>query len=436
MWKRSAWVALVCGSASVCASTSCGRINYDGLWDSVFIVSTTEDRLAGPDTIASGFDLAPGTDGISLREAMTMANNSEGSNLILFDAEVFADGGEAAIVLTSALPPLVDEFTAIDANDRGVQIVASDAGAIRIEANNTLVEGLDFVSTGANAVIAIDAASSVNIRANYFQAASTSISASGANQLSITGNEFRNSVGDSIVVDGANDLFVLGNHFEDLQDRALRVANATTATIDDNTLLHVGGTQMTIADSTLVAVNRNSIVIDNKTSQKGVRFERVTESRICDNFIDPGTAHMVSLDDSSDNTIEGNILDRGHAGVVLEGESARNMVIRNVIIESEYDGIYVASTSDDNIVVHNTIHNASSALVFSSDSVIQGNNLITNDTDPDFFGYVDAANYDYQLLPGSPHIDAGEELGYDCVPGASELYWDDAPDLGAVETRR
>lgn len=430
MWQRFAWLALACTAAS------CGRINYDGLWDRVFIVSTVEDRLAGPDTIASRFDLDPGTNGLSLREALTMANNSEGSNLIIFDSEVFADGGEAAIVLSTALPTLADEFTSVDASGRGVQIVASDAGAFRVEANNTSIGGINFVSTGATAVIAIEAASAVDICDNYFQTASTAIDATNANELSITGNEFRESIGDAIVVDTATNLVVLGNHFEDLEDRALRVANIETAAIDDNTLLHVGGTQMTIADSTLVAVNRNNIVIDNKTSQKGVRFERVTDSRICDNFIDPGTAHMVSLDDSSDNIIEGNILDRGHAGVVLEGESARNMVFRNIIIESEYDGVYVSSTSDDNIVVHNTIHNASTALVFSSDTVTEGNNLITNDTDEGFVGYVDVANYDYRLVPDSPHIDAGEELGYDCVPGSGELYWDAAPDLGAVETRR
>jgi parallel beta-helix repeat protein len=252
----------------------------------------------------------------------------------------------------------------------------------------------------------------------------------------VVGNDFRDAATDAITIAGATDLNVSFNRFEDLGAQGLRVSEVDSAFIDNNAMLHVGGTQMTIADSVRIDVNHNNIVIDNKTSQKGVRFERVTESRIADNFIDPGTAHMVSLSDSSDNLIEGNILDRGHAGVVLEGESARNMIVRNVIIASEYDGIYVSSSALDNTVVHNTIHNASSALVFGNDTVIEGNNLVTSDTDEGFIGYVNAAGYDFRLAAGSPHIDAGEELGYDCVPGSSEMYWDSAPDLGAVETHR
>lgn len=429
VWGRFGWLTLACLSAS------CGRINYDGLSANIFIVSSAEDRLAGPVTIASRFDLDAGTEGVSLREAITMANNFEGSNLIIFDSEVFPEEGQTSIVLTSPLPTFVDANTAIDASNRGVELVASDAGAFHIEANDISISGINFISTSTTPVISIESANSVGLRGNFFKAATTAITATNANDLTIEGNEFRDSAGDAIAVATAVDLSVIGNHFEDLEESALRVADITTATIDENTLLHVGGTQMVIADSTLVGINRNNIVIDNKTSQKGVRFERVIESRICDNFIDPGTAHMVSLEDSSDNIIEGNILDRGHAGVVLEGESARNMVFRNIIIESEYDGVYVSSSSNDNIVVHNTIHNASSPLVFSSDTVTSGNNLITSDDDGGV-AYIDPANYDFRLVEGSPNIDAGEELGYDCVPGSAELYWDEAPDLGAVETHR
>jgi parallel beta-helix repeat protein len=109
------------------------------------------------------------------------------------------------------------------------------------------------------------------------------------------------------------------------------------------------------------------------------------------------------------------------------------MVFRNVIIESAYDGIYVSSTADNNTIVHNTIHMASSGLVISDESnSIVGNNLVT---DLDYIGYVDPANYDFHLAPESEYIDAGELLGYDCVPGASETYWGAAPDVGAVETK-
>ena len=408
------------------------------------MVTTAEDRLAGPDSIVSKYDLDEGTKGLSLREAITMANNSPKTDLIIFDSEVFAQGASTEIVLGSALPTISDAFTTIDAGSNRVQVVAASSAALRIEASDVLIEGLAFVSSDLGSVLHVEAAENVELRNNTFVSAGTAISGIEVDGLQIVGNDFRDAAADAITIAGATDLVVSFNHFEDLGDRALRVAEADSAIIENNALLHVGGTQMTIADSVGVDVQRNTIVIDNKTSQKGVRFEGVTDSRIADNFIDPGSAHLVSLSNSSDNFIEGNILDRGDAGVVLEGESARNMVFRNVIIGSAYDGIYVSSAALDNTVVHNTIHNASSALVFGNETVIEGNNLITADEVEEdegeddeiepFEGYVDAAGYDFRLAPGSPFIDAGEELGYDCVPGAAELFWDAAPDLGAIET--
>ena len=426
----------LCAVGLVGLTASCGRVNYDGLFDDVFIVSTTEDRLAGPDTMESEDDLLDGALGLSLREAMVMANNTEDEDRIVFDEDIFSAEAAVAIALNSALPTVTGDNLIIDASERVVKLVASEETIVRIEADNVDVGGIDFLSANSISPVEVAGASNTVLRNNSYQSVASAINATDTNQLQILESDFSNVEADAITVATSTSLTIADNNFEDLLARALFVTESQAVTVERNTLLHVGGDQMTFSDSSRILVSENSIVIDNKTSQKGVRFEQVTDSDITNNFIDPGTAHLVSLVGSSRNTIFGNILDRGHAGVVLEGESMENMVRGNIIIGSEYDGVYVASSALDNTVVHNTIHNARSALVYGNETVISANNLISDDTAADFVGYVDVDAYDYRLAPGNAAFDAGEELGYDCLPDFDELYWDAAPDLGAVETRQ
>jgi len=154
-------------------------------------------------------------------------------------------------------------------------------------------------------------------------------------------------------------------------------------------------------------------------------------SRILDNIIDPGSARLIDLLESSDNHIEGNILDGGHAGVVLEGGSNRNMVLRNVAMDCAYDGVYVSADSTGNTYVNNTILRCSTAIANGSPDLVEANNLVSSDN----ADFVDPVAYDFRLADGSPSIDAATDMGFDLLPNDPARFLGAAPDLGAVETR-
>jgi parallel beta-helix repeat protein len=398
------------------------------------VVSTLEDRLAGDETLASEFDLEPGSEGLSLREAVTIANNTPENDLIVFDDKLFKAGAASSIVLESTLPIVTGGGTVIDARANDVSLVAEfGSAAINIEGTDIAVRNLNLVGSAGCGLLDVLAGQNVQIEGNRFETEGSGIIAAEVTELIIRGNTIVAASDDGINVSTSGGVTVEGNTMTNLLGRGVVISDTSNVRVHSNQMIQVAEDQIVVRDGSSIDVAYNEIIINNKTTQKGVHFIRVDNSRICDNFIDPGEARLISLSDSNDNLIEGNILDRGDAGVALEGTSSGNMVFRNVIIESAYDGIYVSSTTDNNTIVHNTIHNASSALVISdaSNSIV-GNNLVT---DLNFAGYVDAANYDFHLAPESEHIDAGELLGYDCVPGAAETYWGAAPDLGAVETK-
>ncbi len=410
--------------------SGCGRFGFDSIDDSTLLVTTTEDRLAGPTDISSPADLPIDADGLSLREAMLIASNSAGPDVIRFDPSSFEPG--TIITLGSGLPALIDAETEIDASDTDVVLDATshDEVIFRIIGDQTTIRG--FTLLGNAQGIEVQGAGDVVIENNLFESVSgPGIDGTSADGLRIVLNRFVNSGGDAIVVDGSDRLLVEGNTILDPGGRGIHLLDAAGATVDENTIERAGADLMTIVDSTDLTLENSFMVIGDKGANRGVRLERVHQSTIVDNIIDPGDARLLDFYDSSDNHIEGNILDRGDAGVVFEGDSHRNLVFRNVVISSTYDGVYISSSSTDNTVVHNTLFQCSTPIVDGPGDTVLGNNLTA--TEPAEF--VEPGAYDFHLVAGSQFVDAAADMGYDLLPQSDERFLGSAPDLGAVETR-
>jgi len=338
----------------------CGRLHFDGLFDNAFIVTTPQDRLAGPPTAASLDDLDPGLTDLSLREALTIAANTPGSDLVTFDRDVFPSGSPATIALASELPALVSAHTVVDARDAGVIIDVAEPYAgplVRVSGTACELRGIRFLrSSGA-------------------------ITASG---LDIT--------------------------------------------ISDNRIEGVAGDPILAQASSNLTIERNTIVIGDKTSGRGVRLEGVTGSRVRDNVIDPGPAQLVSLFDSSDNEISGNILDGGNIGVLLDGASLRNRIFRNVVIAPSEEPIVILDTVTGTVILNNTFFQCLSGTSNSAADTVETNTLQA-DT-----GFADPASYDFHIT-SAQGIDQGTDVGQDMLPDRTERFLGAAPDLGAVETR-
>jgi len=366
----------------VCVA-SCGRIGYDGGFDQVLTVDVLEDRMSAPDTIMTPEEVG-GT--LSLREALTISNNTPGTELVRFDPEIFAPGSPALIEALTPLP-IGGAGTRIDCRGgvevRGAPLVLDDI-------SNVEVIGCRFAVSDDDAIL-VNNSSDVTIRNNVF------------------------------LESGGHAIDVVGNPDE-----------CTGIRIEDNYIEHAGSALVAIYDCEDVYVADNFMVIGDKGAQSGVHFERVTQSRIFDNIIDPGSARLINFQDASNNEIRGNILDGADAGVVLYGVSADNLIVQNVVMEVRYDGVYLGGDALRNTVVHNTFFNCATALVDGGTDTTLGNNL--ESTEPTDFVNPTAPIYDFHLVGGSLHADAGEDMGYDCLPNSPERFLGTAPDLGAVET--
>jgi parallel beta-helix repeat protein len=362
----------------------CGRIGYDGPYDQVLTVDVLEDRMEAPATVERPSDV--GAVGLSLREAITIANNTPGSELVEFDPSIFPPGTRTNIDLGTAL-------------DLG-------GGATRIDCGT---------------------------RAGF---RSSPLVLDGVSDVVVTGCRFDVSSGHAIQVIDSTDVHIHDNAFFDSGESAIRVetvdGECKDVRIENNRIEHAGSDLVGIYDCEEVLIADNMMIVGDKGAQRGVHFERVLSSQIVDNIIDPGEARMINFQDASHNLIQGNVLEGAHAGVVLYGASNDNVIIQNVAMDMVYDGVYVSSEAQGNTVVHNTFFQCSTAIADGAADTVLGNNL--DSSDPADFVDPTPGVYDFTLVAGSAHVDAGEDLGYDCLPNAPERFLGEAPDLGAVES--
>ncbi|HEU4730108.1 MAG TPA: right-handed parallel beta-helix repeat-containing protein [Kofleriaceae bacterium] len=353
------------------------------------IVSVTEDRMAGPPTMSSLAELPAGTPGLSLREALAIANNRTGPDRITFDPSVFRAGATGA----AGAPIAID--TALEVGDTGTTIEA--AGVPVTLMGKAGYAGTLLRVTGAAAVI---------------------------DGLTLRGG------GTAIEAAAVAGLVIHGFTIDDTSSDAIRIDGCAQVTITDGRIERAAGDPLLLRTTTDASVERNFISLLTKSgSVHGINLESVSRSHLIDNIIDPGEAFLINLTDSSDNEVIGNTLDRGDTGLTIFGNSQRNLVCRNVVISPLADSVYIDSPASDNTIVNNTFYLAPD-ITDAGMNTSAANNLVSSEATD----FVDPASYDFHLTAGVPAIDAATDLGLDMLPGQPARFLGQAPDLGAVES--
>jgi len=377
---RLLWAVVVASLAA------CIRTGFDSTpaYDHVWVVNLGEDRQAGPADLPNPNQVPDQSRSLSLREALLLASASAGSDQIVFDDAAFTASSGTTLHLREPLPALRDRAITIE-ND-GPAIILDGAG----------------LASGCASIIANDAV--------------------------IRGLTFQDCGDPALLVDGAQGALIAGNRFSGTRGVSLRLVGSVDVAVQDNLFDRGSGDLISAEDATALRIERNLLTLSDKESNRGIYLTRVSGSLIADNFLDPGSAWMIGLDSSSDNRIERNLIDGAHSGIVLVGDSDRNFIFRNIVVNVVYDGIYLEGGANQNTVVHNTVSHYSSLVADDAADNVVKNNLGADD------GFVDPARYDFRLVEGNPAIDTGEDLGYDLLPAAPENFLGAAPDLGAVES--
>ena len=364
----------------------CGRLGFadqppaDGAPPSTdLVVDVATDRLAGGPTIASLADLPPSTQGLSLREALTIAANRAGPDLVRFS---FAT--PTTITIASELVVAAD--TALDATGNTVTIAPAAAytGALlHVTGDNAAISSL-ALSGGADAVRAVSVAN-----------------------LTLKSLSLATPTGDGI-------------HLE----------SCTHCEIDDCRVDHAAGEPVLVRTSSDLFVRRAFVALASKAGTlHGIEVESSSQIHILDSIIDPGTAWMIDLQDTTDSEITGNVIDGADTGITLFGTTARIAIFRNVVTNPAQDSIYVDASVTDTTITNNTFYNAPDITNNGVNTTEVNTLLSTNAAD-----FVAPATYDFHLVAGSTSIDAATDVGQDMLPDSPARYLGAGPDLGAVES--
>jgi hypothetical protein len=292
--------ATVVTSPGVYGSTSEFAANVTATASGVIVVDTTSDTSDGTTTSITNLGNSRGADGrISLREAITAANNT--ANGASADMIVFAiDGtGTHSISLASALPTITSAMV-IDASTD--DSFAANGNLPAIELNGT--------SAGAGVV-------GLNLT-------------SGASSSTIRGLAINRFTSHGILLNGADNVTIAGNHI------GVGTSGLTDLGNGANGIQLVNGAQNNIIGG-LVAADRN-VISGNFNAGVAIDTNTSTGNQVLGNYIGVGADGATSLGNGDDgvhfNTAgSGNIVGSAVAGG------------RNVISANGIHGVGVADTS-------------------------------------------------------------------------------------------
>ncbi|MEK7285957.1 MAG: right-handed parallel beta-helix repeat-containing protein [Nitrospirota bacterium] len=434
------------------------------------IVRNTSDAVNG--TVTSAWMLVPfpGTDGISLREAITATqaggagvNNTPIPEIIVFNTSVFPSAATATITPGSALPSLTDASgVTIDAFTApylaGVVLdgtsLASTISGLNLAANNHIVRNLIF--------------------RNYGTAIALSLSTSSNNEVS------KNLINNARVT-------------------GIMITGGTSHTIKENTVAASSGAGIDSTGSPTSLMIRDNIVSSSGTFGIQICCTNPTLNSVLNNHVTSNLSAGINVDGGSGNIIDSNTVLNNTAGIILSA-SPSPTVTKNLVGDTTGIGITIGLGSTGAKVTINTVRNgtadgilisAATGKIYHNTSNGNGgdgievgssvssfdvrNNMLTNNTGGglnapfggtvnynDYFnntggacigGCTNGANsltsnplfvnpssptYDFHLQePNSPAINAGLNLGADQpdVNGSGAGLFNGAtPDMGAYES--
>jgi len=452
----------------------------------VLMVSATGDAINGDVSSPVALIAHPGPDGISLREAITAANNAPGPWEITFDPALAGK----TIVLQQVLPPITRDGVMLDglvdtAGNPTVTISGSGAppeqgaiGVVSIHASSVTVQHLKLIGIPAGDTgLRIDAGAdgwmppppqdlaNIRIDANVFdntgQDATTWAITAGMNDASsnatltnvqIVGNSFTHFVGDgdeALIGAGGvggtiQDVLIAHNSFSDttyaVELTPTGPGNNKSATTNDKVL----GTQ--ILDNTFFAAHGQAISMGIGRGNAGNLIEDTVIAR--NSITDSGFAIDITAgyDGASSNTIRNtqivnNLIANGNDTILIDGgtdggtgNEVDQVQIVNDTAASSSAGSGLAIYANERGGSGNTISGVSvlnsilpGGVFGTSASAATVTSSILAD-DPQF-----VSDSDFHLAAGSPAVDAGTSAGAPATDLDGRGRMDGHPDIGAYE---
>jgi hypothetical protein len=276
------------------------------------VVTTMTDELDG-DVTAATVDAAGGAADLSLREAVTIAANRPGPDVVTFDPVLCAATSPCHIALdtdTFGTIAVTGAGTAISGRNRGVILtsLAYNSGFFVVQANDVTVTHLTF--EGIFSAVSVQHAGNVAILDNNLMMGSTgssaAISGNDAPALQVVGNRVRGGTIGLSVANTTNDVLIAQNDVAVTQD-GLRLTNITGVTVRDNLLAPNQG-------SVVMNAVRNSSIVANRlrSLESCLSFSAGSDGNVVtDNQLGPcGGATVAAVDfrsTSRDNTLSRNL---------------------------------------------------------------------------------------------------------------------------------
>ncbi len=308
MFNRSLTTQEVADQASFTKLVGDASINLSN----VVTVTTTSDTSNGTTTSITNLNSNNGGDGISLREAITAANNTAGVDTISFN---IAGAGSQTISLSSALPSI----TGTTILDAWTQHSFSGTPRIVIDANGATGDGFQLTST--------------------------------ADSSTIRGFVLRDFVGDGIQIDsGSTGSTIEGNYIG-----SFGAAGTDQGVNEQNTGygIHLLGSGNTIGGTT---VQSRNVIGGNQLSGVYINGAGATNNTLLGNYIGvDATGAVVVANDYGINIgdASGSVIGDGTAGGrnVISGNTNQGILLWNAdstTIQGNHVGTNASGTDDLN----------------------------------------------------------------------------------------
>jgi hypothetical protein len=328
------------------------------------IVTTNADENDAGATVA-----APGGTGLSLREAITIANASAGSQTITFQSGI-------VVALASALPIITDTVQILG-GEVNCAAVGANANCLNLAASSSVIDGLRSYDSGGRPIYVTGGTNSQITNCSFDNNRQPLEISANAGLGNVIGpnNLIENAQGHAVAVysDGAS---VIDNVISDSANNAIFLSGTANDTLIRGNLLLRAGTAIGMASGTTnVRIWHNTIVYNSVT---GVVVGQANGIDLRNNIIAFNTQYAVNAAD------------------VKFTQQDYNLMFGNT------SGDCVACTPGPNSVL----------------------------TDPQF---VNAAADDFALGATSPALNAGTDLGVDRNGASAGNFNGAAPDLGYLE---